>query len=33
MEGIARCHGELVKLVGEQEAMELIREIFMSVYP
>jgi hypothetical protein len=27
MEGIARCHDELVELVGEQEAMELISEV------
>lgn len=27
MQGIAQCHNELVKLVGEQEAMELIVEV------
>ena len=27
MEGIAQCHDDLVKLVGEQEAMELICDV------
>jgi len=27
MEGIAQCHDDLVKLVGEQEAMELISQV------